>query len=100
MTDAERLGWQEEVKESREPINDFFGLTYASYLVIPRTALQSMHVQWQRKFVGMIHQIEELLADYEPSAYWVRRTDGHGKFLYDPLADYERGRRRLTRRKK
>lgn len=45
--------------ESTEPIepidiHDWFGLTYANYLVMPRTLLQSMPKEWQLRFVRML----------------------------------------------
>lgn len=81
------------------PIHDFFGLSYSSYLVLSRTALQSMPPEWQRRFVAMLGEVREYLGEAgEGGNYWVRMRDHRGAFVHDPLADYERGRRRLTPR--
>ncbi len=36
-----------------------FGLSYASWLVIPRIALQSMPENWQHKFFNMVDELNE-----------------------------------------
>lgn len=80
------------------PIQEAFGLSYASYLVIPRTILQSMTIEWQERFVAIVDEVHERFPGWEPEPpawYQVRVRDGHGRFLHDPLADYERGMRRL-----
>jgi hypothetical protein len=41
-------------------IHEFFGLTYANYLVVNRSPLQSMPDEWQDKFVTLL---EELTAE-------------------------------------
>ncbi|RPE27243.1 hypothetical protein [Kitasatospora cineracea] len=43
------------------PIHDHFTLTYANYLVLPRTLLQSMPPEWQASFV---QQLDELHAAF------------------------------------
>lgn len=92
----------------QEPVHVFFGLSYAQYLAIPRSVLQSMPVVWQRSFVEHLQLLDETIdwrpptgqcyrvqlyetgeADSDdPDVYWKRPVE-------DPLADYERGRRRL-----
>lgn len=76
-------------------IHAAFGLSYASYLVIPRTVLQSMPVEWQREFVRLVDQTHVMFPGWEPDGYRVHALDKRGKVVKDPLADYERGRRRL-----
>lgn len=84
---------------SSEPIHAHFELTYAQYIVIPRTALQSMPTEWQAKFVGLLEQLDRAI-DWRPAAgcYWVSVKDKRGRYIRDPLADYERGRRQLPLR--
>jgi hypothetical protein len=38
---------------------NWFGLSYASWLVISRLQLQSMPVKWQKKFFNMVQEMEE-----------------------------------------
>ena len=79
-------------------IHDWFGLSYAQYLTIPRSILQSMPEPWQEKFVALLEEMDDCF-DWRPSQgrYWVRLKDDRGKFLEDPLMDYDRGRRIVRR---
>lgn len=49
--------------ESRTPddeaIHRWFGLSYSSYLVVPRTMLQSMPGAWQVAFVDLLDEMNE-----------------------------------------
>lgn len=38
---------------------DYFGLSRASWLVLPRIALQSMPIEWQERFFALVHEMEE-----------------------------------------
>ena len=53
------------IEEKEEPIDEMFGLSYANYYVAPRSVLQSMPVEWQKKFVAMVEELNE-------SIDWVR----------------------------
>lgn len=81
------------------PIHLFFGLTYAQYIAIPRTALQSMPDEWQRRFVDCLEELYDAI-DWTPKGgtYYVSVRDDRGRFVEDPLRDYQRGRRRLPLR--
>ena len=73
------------------PVHEYFGLTYASYLVLPRRAIQSMSWQWQEKFTKLMHEYEEDLGhvyDEEGPVYSVTRKNRSGRFIRDPLAQY------------
>ncbi|WP_175795957.1 hypothetical protein [Burkholderia anthina] len=69
-------------------MHEWFGLTYASYLVIPRTLLQGMPEEWQAKFAALLDECRET---YDSSRiadnYRVNLVDG-GRFVRDPLRDY------------
>ena len=88
-----------EIKmDEHEPIHTWFELSYAQYLTIPRTVLQSMPIEWQRRFVQCLEELDDSI-DWRPEngdRYWCFLRDvDTGRFKDDPLADYERGRRRL-----
>lgn len=86
--------------EEQEPIHGWFELTYASYLVLPRSVLQSLPAQLQKQLVDALRAIEEHLHPAvlpTEGVYYVELRDEHGRFLADPLRDYERGRRRVTK---
>lgn len=80
-----------------EPIHGWFELSYAQYLTIPRSVLQSMPREWQAKFARLLDQLDETI-DWRPKEgrYWVGLKDERGRFVHDPLMDYERGRRRVN----
>lgn len=83
---------------SDEPIHHAFGLSYASYLVVPRTVLQSMPVAWQAKFVALMNETHERFPGWEPpwpQGWTVHLRGEKGRFIEDDLARYERGRRQL-----
>ena len=82
--------------DHHEPIHGWFGLTYASYLVLPRSLLQSAPVTWQRQFVKLLEDMRDMYEHVEkPERFEVRTRDARGRFCKDPLADYNRGRRRI-----
>lgn len=83
------------------PIHQWFELSYAQYLTIPRSVLQSMPVEWQAQFVALLEALDETI-DWRPSQgrYWVQLKDSQGRYQVDPLMDYERGRRRIAHRMK
>ena len=83
-----------------EEIHDYFGLSYANYLVLPRAVLQSMPDEWQERFVGLLNEIPKLLGEeWEPKGgYRVSALNADKKFTKDPYSNYERGRRRLPLR--
>lgn len=90
-----------------QPVHAWFELSYAQYLVLPRSVLQSMPVPWQQQFVSCMHELDETI-DWRPppERRWfvqlqksVQRPCAPDEEWWmeipDPLADYERGRRRL-----
>lgn len=80
-----------------EPIHNWFNLTYAQYLTMPRSLLQSMPVNWQRRFVKCLEEFDDHF-DWLPESgcYWVKLKDGKGRYAHDPFMDYERGRKKWT----
>ena len=84
---------------SYEPIHEWFELSYAQYLTIPRSVLQSMPLEWQERFVECLRELDATM-DWRPQEgrYWVRLKDAVGRYVDDPLMDYERGRRRIPQK--
>lgn len=93
-----------------EPIHEWFGLSYAQYLTIPRTVLQSMPEDWQERFVKCLDELDESIhwmpeiGDYRVQLLTTKKVfdkkqndfvEKWDKIIKDPLADYERGRRKL-----
>lgn len=80
-----------------EAIHEWFGLTYANYLCIPRSVLQSMPDEWQERFVGCLREMDEAFRDLEwPASYRVSAIDESGRFVRDPIPHYNRGRTRVA----
>lgn len=84
------------------PIHDFFGLSYASYLVLPRSILQSCTVKTQQALCDALAMVRleegRGLPQPWPGELHIRvqlQDPENGRFLKDDLADYQRGRRRL-----
>ena len=75
----------------KEDIHGFFELSYASYLAIPRSILQSMPAQWQHEFTALLEVLQDNYSGYDME-YTVHARN-KGKFISDPLRNYERGRR-------
>ena len=44
------------------PVHTHFGLTYANYLVLPRTLLQSMPIAWQERIVACLDELHVAFA--------------------------------------
>ena len=58
-------------------IHAWFGLSYNPYLVVPRALLQSMPIEWQRKLVDLLGELEQApqSSAWLEAHYWVQRTD-------------------------
>lgn len=79
-----------------EAIHSWFGLTYANYLVLNRSVLQSMPDDWQSRFVECLEELQEAARDLEvPSTYAVQVRGDDGRFEKDPVPHYNRGRARV-----
>lgn len=88
-------------------IHGWFGLTYASYLVVPRSVLQSMPADWQARLVQLLGELddtrwnEKLPSDasykVELRSHIYRRSGktSWGGRIADPLCDYKRGSRNI-----
>lgn len=91
----------EKVFNIDSPIHDWFELSYAQYLTVPRSVLQSMPYEWQEKFTDLLEELDDTI-DWRPKdgRYWVKLKDSKGRYISDPLMDYQRGRRMIPHAKK
>lgn len=91
------MGLAESHDLDHEAIHLWFGLSYASYLTIPRSILQSMPDEWQKKFVELLDELDEKVTEekLELPKYTVSARDARGYFIFDDHRRYDRGRRRL-----
>ena len=78
-------------EEYTDHVHDWFELTYAQYLTVPRSILQAMPGEWQMRFVQCLEELDAAF-DWRPKEgrYWCRLKDGRGRFVDDPLMEYRR----------
>jgi hypothetical protein len=63
-------------------IHDHMGLSYANYLVLPRTLLQSMPEEWQGQFVALLERFDDAFGHVpQAEAYIVQAAEE--KVAYD-----------------
>ncbi len=75
------------VADEHEAIHGAFGLSYAHYLVVPRSLLQSMPNEWQQRFVDTLKEMDDFGLE-SPFGYSVQRRDDGGRFRADPFSPY------------
>lgn len=81
-------------------LHTWFELSYAQYLTIPRSILQSMPRGWQEQFATLLCKLDDTF-DWRPrnARYWVSLRSQSGRYVSisrDPFMDYERGRKQWT----
>ena len=86
----ETVAWDDDY------IHTYFGLSYASYLVLPRSILQSMPSKWQKDFVKLLNELNKTCRKYGVSTpdYNVSARE-KGKFTKDKYSKYCRGARNV-----
>lgn len=55
-----------------EAIHEWFSLSYANYLVVPRSVLQSMPDEWQARFVECLEEMDKAFGHLDWPTYDVR----------------------------
>lgn len=86
------------VVEDSDPIHSWFGLTYASYLVLPRSILQSLPLELQNRLVKILDEVQEYWPDDAINSYSVNVRDKKGRFIKDPYAQYRHVNLKLKRK--
>lgn len=71
------------------PASYFFGLSYASWLAIPRLTLQEMPIDWQVRFFALLEEADDMLSIPEDIEV-VQRRGGRFKAL-GAWNNYRRG---------
>jgi hypothetical protein len=86
-------------EEGIEPMHEWFGLTYANYLTLPRSVIQSMPDEWQARLRRCLDDLDEAAGHLDwPYSYRVQPIDERGRFVRDPMPHYQRGRTRVPLR--
>lgn len=73
------------------PTAEHFGLTYASWLVLPRVSLQEMPVDWQARFYALLHEAQEQHGLATPEDLYVMRRRGRRFVSNTHWNDYRYG---------
>lgn len=62
--------------EGYSDVSHFFGLSYNPYLTVPRSLLESMSSEWQKRFVDLLEEMCDTPAgqEFTKAHYLVRRT--------------------------
>jgi hypothetical protein len=70
---------------TESPVHDLFGLSYAKWLVLPRVIMEQMPVDWQRKIVELLEELDETY-DWLPedASIFVTMRDKKGKIVKLP----------------
>lgn len=79
------------------PLEELLGATYGPYLVVPRSAMQSMSAEWRQRFAGCLDQLLTKVDDLKTGVigYEVLPIGRDGVVVEDPLKDFGAGLRRL-----
>jgi len=82
----------EEPLDTFSPISEWFELSYAQYLTVPRLVMESMPKAWQEQMAKLLQEMDDTF-DWRPTEgrYWVRLRDAKGRFSDAPLHDYRHG---------
>lgn len=70
-----------------QDVHNWFGLTYSSYLVLPRALMQAMPADWQHRFVELVEDMQATFVQENDNYMVVLRT-ADGKFTSDPFRRY------------
>lgn len=90
--------WEEKQDLSIPDMSQWFELSYAQYLTIPRLVIEAMPLEWQHKMAALLTEMDESF-DWRPKGgrYWVKLKDSRGRFCSAPLADYRRGHEEIEK---
>jgi len=81
-----------ELQPVSSRMEHFWGLSYAQYLTVPRSAIQNMPRRWQDQLAHLMEEMDATL-DWRPkeSRYYCFLKDSKGRYARDPLAEYRHG---------
>jgi hypothetical protein len=76
------------------PINNWFELSYAQFLTVPRLVMQSMPQEWKEKMAALLNEMDDTF-DWRPTdgTYWVKVKGEDGRLRNPPgeICDYRNG---------
>ncbi len=77
---------ENEEYDYRKDLQAWFGLSYASFLVMPRVAMQAMPHDWQEKMAELLHEYDESIntSAFGVHSCFVTAKDSDNKFMKMP----------------
>lgn len=84
---------RDRIERRNGPVHGFFELSYSNYLVIPRSILQEMPIEWQERFVTYLRELREAFQGPELDVTYCIHIDSSDEGCdheaeQDPLAYY------------
>lgn len=74
-----------------EPINEWGVLYRTQYLVLDRTMLEAMPIEWQKRFIEVVDDVEDVFdfssEKWQHLEYLVKPKD-NGRFIANPWGSY------------
>lgn len=74
---------EEEVIIIEEPVHMMFGLSYASWLILPRVVLEAMPTNWQKKLVDLVRELDDAY-EWHPGYDMFVQFRNRGKIMTIP----------------
>ena len=76
----------------KDKIHEWFGLSYSSWLTLPRVLMQEMPEDWQIKIVDLLKVYEDTFTNMPNIGTRVQITDSDGKLIKTPewIINYRR----------
>lgn len=74
-------------KQGEQELHEWFGLSYASFLTIPRVLMREMPDEWQGKMAALLREYDETFdtSKSDIGGTTVRATDVNGKLIHMPM---------------
>lgn len=68
----------------------FWELSYAQYLTVPRSVIQSMPIVWQDRLAVLLKEMDAEIPQWRPTegSYWCRLRDNRGRLVHDRFMEY------------
>lgn len=66
----------------------WFQLSYAHYLVLPRSLMESMPIEWQARMVACLEEMREATSPLTLNDDYMVKLRDNGRFVSDPWSPY------------
>lgn len=71
------------------PVHQWFSLSRANYLVLPRSLMSAMPLEWQERMTACLQEMREACAPLSLNdRYIVTLRDARGRITGDPYSNY------------